>query len=146
MRIFVILTLAFLLVPFPASAITIQITSDTCNDPCSVPSSPDLPIGGTDSISITQAFSVNGDPFVISGTIDASNIDGTQFSLVPLFRITYTGTVPLPANDPFGNARDDIDVEIGERFANLVSGQTTGFTAQFNASPGTTGWASFLPW
>jgi hypothetical protein len=49
--------------------------------------------------------------------------------LVPLLRITYTGAVPLPANDPFGNARDDIDVEVAERFTNLISGETVGLTA-----------------
>jgi hypothetical protein len=147
MRIFLAFVLAFLLAPVPAPAIVIQITSDSCDSgyPCSVPSSPDLPIGGVDRISVTQAFSVNGDPFAISGTIGASNIDGTQFSLVPLLRITYTGAVPLPANDPFGNARDDIDLEVAERFANLLTAETAGFSAQFSPSPGTTGWVYFLP-
>jgi hypothetical protein len=147
MRIFVVLTLAFLLAPVPAPAIVIQITSPGCDSgfPCSVPSSPDLPIGGVDRISITQSFSVNGDPFLISGSIVASNIDGTQFSLVPLLRITYRGAVPLPADDPLAPGRDAIDVEIAERFTNLLSAETAGFSAQFNPSPGTTGWVYFLP-
>ena len=148
MRIFVVLTLTFMLAPVQAAAVVIQITSDSCNSPfpCGVPSSPDLPIGGADRISVTQAFSVNGDPFAISGSIGASNIDGTQFSLVPFLLITYMGAVPLPANDPFGNARDDIDVEVAERFANLANTETAELTAHFSASPGTTtGLVYFLP-
>ena len=98
-----------------------------------------LPYGGSFSTPFSGTFSVNGDPFSISGTFSTSSPSYLSFGIN--FAVTYTGSTPITGTDSVAVAATEY---FDNRFGTNCCTWNTGFTGNANSKVGPSSTVNFL--
>jgi hypothetical protein len=121
--------------PRHASAAVVDVNGICINaNPCTAGTA--LTFGTSQTLPFSGDFSVNGDPFDISGTLaTSSGGPGLSLSFAVNFLVTYLGKVPIAGGDTVTvDASELYDQPFGGGTLNLVTGMGGEFSSGVGAS------------